>query len=72
MVNMRSMREIFGELENNQREMVYKKEMVRYFFVANQQIYRYQLDKIKDQLKRIVGRHFNKDIGHEDLYIIGL
>lgn len=72
MVNIRSIREIFAELENPDRDQVYKREMVRYFFVANERAYSYQLEKIKDQIKRIVGQQFKKDIGHEDIYVFGV
>lgn len=63
------MREIFAELENPNRNQLYKRELVRYFFVANDKSYSYQLDRIKDQIKKIVGQQFKKDIGHEDVYL---
>lgn len=48
MVNMRSLREVFSELESAQQSATYKREMIRYFFVANTLAYEYQLSKIKD------------------------
>ena len=38
--------------------------MVRYFFVANQLAYEYQLNRLKDELKTLAGYQFGKDIGN--------
>jgi hypothetical protein len=61
MVNIKSMREIFAELEG-EKEEVYKQELIRYFFIANKTAYEYQLAKIKDELKRRIDYQFNKDV----------
>lgn len=46
--------------------------MIRYFFIANSKAYEYQLGKIKDEIKRIIGYQFNRDIGHHEMFVYGL
>lgn len=62
------MKEIF-EILKKYSDSISKNEIFRYFFVAQKEIYRYQLEKIKDKIKELINFQFNKDINNDELYI---
>ncbi len=69
LVNLRSTKEIFDHYHQYGENSAEAQEIIRYFFVAKEQIYQYQLNRFKDQLKELIRFQFQGEVACDDLFL---
>ena len=48
---------------------MWKREFVRYYCIANDTAYEYELLRIKDKMKEVIGYQFKRDVSLQELFI---
>lgn len=69
LVNLKSTKEIFEYYYRYGDLSAEAQEIMRYFFIAKQQVYHYQLNRFKDQLKELIRFQFQGEVACDDLFL---
>lgn len=68
-VNLSSIRSVMTKLGQLGKNSLDWRETVRYFFVADKQLLEYQLEQVKDELRRLTSAKLNSDVHDKELFI---